>query len=264
VRSRSGFPTVLSEPLPEYAVRNRASWTQANADYTDRRALDTWQEPEIRWGMCQAREADVRALPPLDGIDIVELGCGTAYFGAWLKRGGARRVVGVDVTPAQLETARRVDGELGIGLELMLANAEKTGLPGESFDLAVSEYGASIWCDPYRWVPEAARLLRPGGELVFLCNSTLSMLCATSDSTSETLQRPQHGLHRLDWEEEDTTEFHLGHGDWFRLLRSSGFDVVDLVELFADEQTPDHTYYTWAREWAERWPWEQIWRARKR
>jgi hypothetical protein len=32
------------------------------------------------------------------------------------------------------------------------------------------EYGAAIWCDPYRWIPEAARLLRPGGELLFLGN----------------------------------------------------------------------------------------------
>ena len=254
----------MSEPLPEYALRNRASWTKANEEYTDRRALDAWQEPEITWGMCRAREADVRVLPTLEGLDVVELGCGTAYFGAWLKRAGARRVVGIDVTPAQLETARRVDAELGLGLELVLGNAEETGLPSESFDLAVSEYGASIWCDPYKWIPEAARLLRPGGELVFLCNSVLAMLCATLESTSETLQRPQRGLHRLDWDDDDTTEFHLGHGDLFRLLTSTGFEVLDLVEVFADENTPEHTYYKWAGEWAERWPWEEIWRARKR
>jgi len=254
----------LSEPLPEYALRNRASWTKANEEYTDRRALDAWQEPEITWGMCRAREADVRVLPTLEGLDVVELGCGTAYFGAWLKRAGARRVVGIDVTPAQLETARRVDAELALGLELVLGNAEETGLPSESFDLAVSEYGASIWCDPYKWIPEAARLLRPGGELVFLCNSVLAMLCATLESTSETLQRPQRGLHRLDWDDDDTTEFHLGHGDLFRLLTSTGFEVLDLVEAFADESTPEHTYYKWAGEWAERWPWEEIWRARKR
>ncbi len=42
------------------------------------------------------------------GLDIVELGCGTAYFAAKLARRGAR-VVGVDPTPAQLETARAHD-----------------------------------------------------------------------------------------------------------------------------------------------------------
>ena len=251
--------------LPEYAVRNRASWTRANAEYTDRRAPDAWAEPEIRWGMCHARESEVRALPDLRGIDVVELGCGTAYFGAWLKRNGARRVVGVDVTPAQLETARRMNEESGLGLELVEANAEETGLPSESFDLAVSEYGASIWCDPEKWIPEASRLLRPGGELVFLRNATLAVLCMTEDEqTSETLQRPQRGLHRLDWDDDGTTEFQMGHGDWVRVLRGSGFDLLALVELYAGDDTPDHTYYAWSREWAERWPWEEIWRARKR
>ena len=249
--------------LPEYAVRNRANWTKANAEYTDLRASDAWAQEEITWGMCRGLESELRTLPDVQGKDVVELGCGTGYFGAWLKRGGAARVVGVDVTPAQLATARRMDEEFGLGMEFLEANAEETGLPSESFDLAVSEYGASIWCDPYRWIPEAARLLRPGGELVFLRNATLAILCATLESTSETLQRPQRGLHRLDWDDDETTEFHLGHGEWVRLLRENGLELLDLVELYATERTPDHTYFLFSREWAERWPWEEIWRARK-
>jgi SAM-dependent methyltransferase len=214
--------------------------------------------------MCNARESAVGALPDVRGKDVVDLGCGTGYFSAWLKRRGAQRVVGVDVTPAQLATARQLDDEFGLGLELVEANAEETGLPDASFDLALSEYGASIWCDPFKWIPEAARLLRPGGELVFLRNATLAMLCATQDEqTTATLQRPQRGLRRLDWADTDTTEFQMGHSEWVRVLRASGFELLDLVELYADENTPDHTYYAFSREWAERWPWEEIWRARK-
>ena len=115
-------------------------------------------------------------LGDVDGLDVVELGCGTAYFSAWLARRGARPV-GVDITPAQLETARRMQRETGLEFPLVEADAGATGLPDASFDLALSEYGASIWVDPYRWIPEAARLLRPGGRLVFLRNSTLAVLC---------------------------------------------------------------------------------------
>ena len=64
-------------------------------------------------------------------------------------------------------------------------------LPDSSFDLVLSEYGASLWADPYRWIPEAARLLRPGGRLVFLTNSTVSVLCMTMDGVGEQLVRPQ-------------------------------------------------------------------------
>jgi SAM-dependent methyltransferase len=255
----------LRSSEPDYVAINREQWTKANAEYTDRRAPDAWGQEEITWGMCRAREADVRVLPDLTGKEVVELGCGTAYVGAWLKRSGARRVVGVDVTPAQLETARRMNEQFGLGLEFVEANAEQTGLPKESFDLVVSEYGASIWCDPYKWIPEAARLLRGGGELVFLRNSTLAMLCATDEeATVDTLQRPQLGLHRLEWKEPDhAIEFHLGHGDWVKVLRENGFELLDLVELFATEDMPEHTYYTWSAEWASKWPWEEIWRARK-
>jgi ubiquinone/menaquinone biosynthesis C-methylase UbiE len=252
----------LSEP--DYVAVNRATWTKNNADYNDAAARDDWAREEITWGMARAREADVRVLPDVDGKDVVELGCGTGYLGPRLKRRGVRRFVGVDVTPAQLDTARRMNVEHGLDLEFVEANAEETGLPGASFDLAVSFYGASIWCDPYKWIPEAARLLRPGGELVFLRNSTLAMLCATEEGpTSETLQRPQRGLHRLEWTHpQHEIEFHLGHAEWFHLLRDNGFAVVDLVELYATTGTPDHTFYAFTRSWAEQWPFEEIWRAR--
>jgi SAM-dependent methyltransferase len=114
------------------------------------------------------------------GKDALELGCGTGYFSAWLARIGTRPTA-IDVTPAQLETARRMQAEHGITFPLIEANAEEVPLPDASFDLILSEYGASIWCDPYRWIPEALRLLRPGGDLVFLVNGTLLVLTAPDE-----------------------------------------------------------------------------------
>jgi SAM-dependent methyltransferase len=140
-------------------------------------------------------------------------------------------------------------------------------LPDASFDLAVSEYGVSIWADPYQWVPEASRLLRPGGELVFLVNGTLWVLTApdTDDEgpAVDRLLRPYFGTHRFEWPDDPAVEFHLGYGDWIRLLRGNGFEVVDLIEIPAPEgaRTTDDLVDA---EWARRFPAEQIWRARKR
>ncbi len=250
-------------PDPDYVAFNREHWTKANAEYTNARAHDAWAQPEITWGTTRAAESEINVLPDVAGKDVVELGCGTGYFGAWLARQGAH-VVGVDVTPAQLETARRMEGEFRLGLEFVEANAEETGLPAESFDLVLSEYGASIWCDPAKWLPEAARLLRDGGHLVFLRNSTLSILCMTeTGGPSETLQRPQQGLYRLEWAEPDPeVEFQPGHGEWVRLLRAHGFELEALVELFAGPDAVDHEYYYSNAEWAKKWPSEEIWRAR--
>jgi SAM-dependent methyltransferase len=253
----------LSEP--DYVARNRELWTETNAEYTGPSAARAWADEEFAWGVFAHPERELGVLGDVRGLDVVELGCGTAYFSAWLARQGARPV-GVDVTPAQLETARRLQSETGLEFPLIEANAEEVPLPDASFDLAVSEYGASIWCDPYRWIPEAHRLLRPGGRLVFLRNSPLVILCAVEepDSTSETLQRPQRGMHRIEWAD-GGVEFQLGHGDLLRLLRTTGFEVEDLIELFAAEDAATHPYYSHvSADWARKWPAEELWVACRR
>ncbi len=252
--------------LSDDARRNREAWTQANAEYTDRAG-------DRRLGARGDHLGRVRGpgvarsgrSATSDGLDVVELGCGTAYVSAWLARRGARPV-GVDVTPAQLATARRCQEETGIVFPLVEASAEDVPLPSESFDLAISEYGASIWCDPHRWLPEAYRLLRPGGRLWFLRNSTLSILCAPDDEgpPAETLLRPQRGLGRMEWPGDIGVEWQLPHGDLLRLLRRTGFDVVDLVELYAPDGATDHEYYAaFSAEWSRKWPAEEIWVAAK-
>lgn len=249
--------------LPEHAVRNRELWTRSNAEYTDESAERSWAREEITWGMFKVPESELEVLADVSGLDVVELGCGTAYFSAWLARRGAR-VVGLDVTPAQLETARRMQAETGLAFELVEASAEAVPLPDASFDLVLSEYGASIWCDPAAWIPEAARLLRPGGRLVFLRNSTLAILCSPDEGrVEERLQRPQFGMRRFEWD--GGVEFHLPHGEWIALLRSAGLEVERLVELQAPAEAADHPYYDFVgAEWARRWPAEEIWVARKR
>jgi SAM-dependent methyltransferase len=153
-----------------------------------------------------------------------------------------------------------------VAVEFLEANAEQIPLDSAQFDLAVSEYGASIWCDPKLWIAEAARLLRPEGELVFLRGSTLSVLCTPdSGKAQESLQRPQRGLYRLQWTDDDPgVEFHPGTGDMVRLLRTAGFMLVDMVELFAPAGAEDHPFYDYVPAiWAQKWPVEEIWRARK-
>jgi SAM-dependent methyltransferase len=247
------------------ALKNREVWTKANAEYTDRRAAEAWAKDEIDWGMFSGPESELNTLGDVDGKDVIELGCGTAYFGAWLAKRGAR-VVGVDITPAQLETARRLQRETGLDMEFVEASAEDVPLEGESFDLAISEYGASIWCDPELWIAEAARLLRPGGRLVFLRNTPLSILCSPDEGkVEERLLRSHADLGRIEWPGEDEgVEYHLPHGEMIRVLRKSGFEVEALHERLAPESSTDHEYYDFVpAEWARRWPAEEIWVARK-
>ncbi|WP_345033468.1 class I SAM-dependent methyltransferase [Kutzneria kofuensis] len=200
----------------------------------------------------------------VSGMDVIELGCGTGYVSSWLARRGAKPV-GIDNSEKQLRTARRLQHEHGVEFPLLHGNAEHVPYPDESFDLAVSEYGAAIWCDPYVWIPEAARLLRPGGRLAFLGNSVVSMLCAPDDEnekSTERMLRSQRDMHRFAWDD-GGVEFHLSHGDMIRLLRASGFEVEDLIEIYAPEDAPDSFFHYAPAGWSRQWPVEEVWKARK-
>jgi SAM-dependent methyltransferase len=174
--------------------------------------------------------------------------------------------VGIDVSVNQLATAHCLQHEHDLHYPLVQANAEATPFLDASFDLAISEYGAAIWCDPYRWIPEAARLLRPGGRLIFLGNAALLML-TMFDTDAEgpagtALRRDYFGMHRFEWPDDSGVEFHLTHGDWIRLLRRTGFDVENLIELQAPAGATTRYPFV-SLDWARRWPSEEVWVARR-
>jgi SAM-dependent methyltransferase len=256
-------PLSRTERLPdrrEDLAVNRALWGLVNEQHTDARAHDAWAVQDFAWGLFGIPERELGALGDVADLDVIELGCGTAYVSAWLARLGARPV-GVDLTPAQLDTARRCQAHFGLSFPLLEANAEEVPLPDDSFDLAVSEYGACVWCDPSRWVPEAARLLRPGGRLVFLTNSVQVTVCVPEDGgpAVDRLLRPQNGMSRVRWPG-GGIEFHPSHGDWVAILRRSGFTVQALHELYAPEGAGTPDYYEIATaEWARSWPVEDLW-----
>jgi len=134
--------------LPEYVLRNRAGWDRAAKEFeeTGRR---NWGRDEPVWRIWAVAESALHVLPPdVAGLDVIELGCGTGYVSAWLLRRGARPI-GIDNSAAQLANARRFQREFDLSFPLLHGNAEEVPLPDGSFDLAISEYGASIWCDPY-------------------------------------------------------------------------------------------------------------------
>ncbi|MFN8040175.1 MAG: methyltransferase domain-containing protein [Acidimicrobiales bacterium] len=243
---------------------HRDLWAAVNAQFTDEAAAERWAAPGLEWGLFRRPEAEVGALGDVAGLDVVELGCGTAFVSAALTRAGAR-VVAVDLSHHQLLTVRRLHHETGTAFAVVEADGERVPLADRCADLVVSEYGAAPWCDPVRWLAEAARLLRPGGRLAFLTNSVLAGLCVPAEGgvAGDRLLRSLPDLRRIHWPG-GGTEHHPGHGEWIALLRAAGFVVDGLVELLppADVDDPDW-YEIVSADWAARWPAEDLWLAHR-
>lgn len=254
--------TSKTDAQPDYLQGNVTSWQTKAEDYVQP-AVDAWASPTPYWGVWRIPDEQVRLLPgDMHGMRCVELGCGAGYVSAWMVRRGAE-VVAIDPTPRQLDTARKLQSEHGLDFTIIEGYAESVPYPDESFDFAISEYGAALWADPYRWIPEAARLLKPGGRLIFLTNSPLAVICApeyeSEGGVGEKLLRPYFGLHRTEWPDAPgETEFHLTHGDMIALLRANGFCIERLEELRPPVGAT--TRYPWANpEWAQQWPTEEAW-----
>ena len=218
---------------PEDVDFTRRLWDHLNGAFAGADGAALWRRDDFVWGIFATPEAEVGILGDVSGLDVVELGCGVAHISSWLARAGAR-VVAVDLSEAQLASAARAQAEHGVRFGLLQADAERLPLTDGCADLVLSEHGTPAYCDPEAWVAQAARILRPGGRLVFLTNSHLCAMCVPADGgpAGELLLRGPAELREVRWPG-GGVEYHPSHGDWIRILRGHGFQVEGLHELYA-------------------------------
>lgn len=250
----------MPERASEEALRNRAYWDRTSDEYQERHK-EFIGRAEPRWGVWQLPESELNVLGDVSEKDVLELGCGAAQWSILLAKQGAR-VVGLDNSERQLDHAREAMAEAGVDFPLVHSSAEEVSLPDESFDVVFCDHGAFTFADPYKVVPEAARLLRLGGLLAFSKSSPFAAVCEGADEKIDTtLHRDYFGLHELD--DGEVVTYELPYGEWIRLFRANGFVVEDLIEPQPAENATSTYWEADEREWARRWPSESIWKARK-
>jgi len=252
------------ESLTPHAAVNRQRWDEQSDSYQQRHAGQLEQSGGTAWGVWQIPESELRILGEVDGLDVLEFGCGAAQWSIALARRGAR-VTALDNSARQLGHARELMAAAGLGFPLLHASAESTGLPDASFDIIFCDYGAMTFADPRLTVPEAARLLRPGGLFAFSANTPIVDLAWPADA--------EHAGERLIlnyWEELRRIEppgepitFQLRYGEWIELFVEQGFAIESLIELRPPADATSSYRGEQDREWARRWPAEQIWRVRR-
>jgi SAM-dependent methyltransferase len=249
--------------LSPNAARNRRAWNRFSDEYQAIHGAQLDKSGGLAWGVWQLPESELRVLGDVDGKDVLELGCGAAQWSIALSRLGAN-VTGLDLSARQLEHARELMERAGADFPLVEASAEATPFADESFDIVFCDWGAMTFGDPYLTVPETARLLRTGGLLAFSNGTPLSE-CAWLASESGPTDRLVHdywGMHELP-DPDGTVIYQLPYGEWIRLFVDSGFSIESLIELRPPTGAVSSYRTEQDRDWARRWPLEQIWRVRR-
>ena len=247
----------------EHVRRNRARWDANSAEYQQKNAplLDL---PFLGWGLWHRLESEWQVLGDVRDKDVLELGCGGAQWSIGLAREGARPV-GLDASINQLRFARPLMARHGVSLPLVHADDERPPFRDASFDVVFCDFGAMFFADPYRTVPEAARVLRPDGLLAFTTTTPFAEVCCSDRSRryEETLQREYFGLHAIVDPGDDVALFVLPYGEWIRLFRRNGLVVEDLIEQPPPADATSTYRGAEDTEWAKHWPMEQLWKVRK-
>jgi SAM-dependent methyltransferase len=164
------------------------------------------------------------ALGPVDGLEVLELGCGTGDLSLELLRRGARLTV-LDISPVSVElTAKRAERfRPGSVLRPVTAAVEQTGLDGASFDRVVGKWVLHhVELAPA--AAEVRRLLRPGGHAAFFENQDRNPLLRFARRRLARLP----GVHHV-----GTTDEHpLTQDDFALLARTFDWLQLDYPNLY--------------------------------
>ncbi len=247
--------------ISDHARKNRAHWNAQSDEYQAAHGTQL-ARAALAWGVWSLPESELNILGDVAGKDVLEFGCGGAQWSIALAKRGAR-CVGIDLSERQLEHARAAIEQHNVDVSLLHASAEDVPLSDASFDIVFCDHGAMTFADPALTVPQASRLLRPGGLFAFSHETPVHFICWDEERDRISSKLHSSYFDRRHSDDGSSVVFSLPYGDWIRLFRQNGFVVEDLIEL-RPPNDPETTYTDYVDvEWAKKWPAEQIWRLRK-
>ncbi len=127
---------------------------------------DAWYQEELGRVVDEIEKQMVyELLEPEPGMRLLDVGCGTGNYALELARRGLQ-VVGVDVSGAMLEVARRKARDRGVELRLIQADIAELELEPGSYDAVLSVTALEFFREPARVLDKCYEALRPGGRLV--------------------------------------------------------------------------------------------------
>jgi ubiquinone/menaquinone biosynthesis C-methylase UbiE len=176
----------------------------------------------------------------LAGLDILDLGCGFGDFARYTRSQKAASVVGMDVSAKMLASARQMTNDNGITFEQgAIENLTATSFAKRSFDLIVSSLALHYVADYPVAIANIARLLKPGGRLVFSVEHPICTALAAQqwqqDAAGNDLFWPvdnyrDEGPRHTNWFVDDVIKYHRTVETYVNGLLDTGLQLTRLLE----------------------------------
>lgn len=174
----------------------------------------------IRDKLCAHFGRDPMKIRPLEGLRILDIGCGGGLLCEPMARLGAT-IVGVDATERSVRIAETHADQMGLEVDYRFASAEQLVAQGEEFDAVLNMEVVEHVADVEAFISASAALVRPGG-VMFLAtlNRTMKAYAFAIVGAEYVLRWLPRGTH--EWKK------FLKPSELARVLRHSGMTVADL------------------------------------
>lgn len=216
------------------ARANRADWDAAADDYQAEHG-GFLGDARFIWCPEGLDEQDAGLLGDVAGRRVLDIGAGAGHCARWLRSQGAEAVA-FDLSMRQLQHSRRLDDETGVAVPACCATATALPFADDSFDAACSAFGAFPFVvDIGAALAESARVLRPGGRLVFSVVHPARRMFP-DDPTDDGFRITRSYFDRSAYVETDDhgrpsyVEPHHTLQDWVDAISSAGLVLERLVE----------------------------------
>lgn len=146
--------------------RLAAEWWNPKGKFKPLHKFNPVRLTYLRQTLVRHFDRDPKAAEPLNGLRILDIGCGGGLLSEPLARLGGE-VVGADAAPTNIEVANRHAAESGVTVDYRVTTAEALAETGETFDVVLAmeivEHVASV----PDFVAACAKMVRPGGLTLF-------------------------------------------------------------------------------------------------
>jgi len=243
----------------------RVAWNKISPHYQAEHNIPT---DYVHYGPHCPNEDELQLIGDVEGKHVLEIGCGGGQCSlAFAARGAI--ATGLDLSEEQVKFARRLAKQKGLSARFYQGNVEKlTRIADDSQDVVFSAYALMYVKRLDRCFAEVRRVLKPGGLFVFSLDHPFWYCLAEKDL------RLQHsyfdGEYSYRWEQTGLKErprvrqYQRTVGDYYRLLRAAGLEVLDIIEPEPVERGSGQDWGAYYAPKRQRMvPATIIWKARK-